>query len=614
MPSDAPLPFLLLGAGERARAWWSAAAQVPRLVPVGHVTRGGARIDGLDVPHFASLDAALETHPAALVLAALPPRAAFATARKLSVFRRRGLVEGPLEPGADVAPGPHDREVQVAHGWTTLSGRAWLERVLRAHAPLEVTLEVRGLPERPEGDLTEVVTHALALLRRLFPGLKPVEARQPADGVLDARFFTPGGAALRLRALTRGHALDLQFRGHSAQGSWRWAPHEETVLLRGRAGDDAPLQRRPAPPPELRALRQLLDPATARGDTLADALELATLARALWARLPGPPAISSRRLRHALSLAERRPDDVEAQLGLERVGPAAPASPAPGRFTVEIPAGHLELWPFLAGLKPVCFLTTRPERVATELARFGDVHVERRERLVEVGPQDSWNDRRDVGEPWVELYVSRDPALARRAAHVQAETDPTKAIREMGALLGYPPCCTEAFATQDDRSNNSRNRYVSAARTPPGGSWPWELNNLVAMLVPFFPCHYGCSLALDWARRTLAAMAADHPAVVAALEATLARPTLYFDHERLLAFDGAATTEAPGRVRVAYRAVHAGPEAPPAFVRWAALFTAGDAFTLDEEGLEITRAMEPVATFRRTDPALGFIAPFAAVR
>lgn len=614
MSADPRIPFLLVGAGERARAWWSVAARVPRLVPVAHVTRAGARLEGLDVPHFADLDAALAAHPDALVLAAVPPRAAFVTARKLSTFSRRGLVEAPVEPGPDLTPQPGDRHVQVAHGWTTLGGRGWLSRVVRSHPPLEVMLEVRGLPERPEGDIAEVVTHALALLRRLFPGLKPVEAKQPADGVLEARFFTPAGAALKLRALTRGHALDLQFQGHTARGSWHWEPDQEGVILRGRSGDDAPLQRRPALPAELRALQQLVEPAATGGDTLEDALDTTRLARELWALLPGPPAISSRRLRHALSLAQRRPDDVEAQLGLEPDGPIAPVTAAPPtRFSLEIPAGHLELWPFRAGLKAVCFLTTRPEKVESELARFGDVHVERRERLVHVGAQDQWTDRRDVGEPWVELYVSRDPELARRAAHVQAETDPTKAIREMGALLGYPACCTEAFALQDDRSNNSRNRYVTAARTPPGRAWPWELNNLDAMLVPFFPCNYGCLHALDWARRTLAAMAEDHPQTVRALHDALARPALYFDHERLLTFDGVAEPLGAGAFRARYREVRAGPSAPEPFVRWAALFSAGDAVAIGDESLVIYSGSDSIARFRRTDPALGLLAPFSAV-
>src|SRR6185295_18863978 len=125
------------------------------------------------------------------------------------------------------------------------------------------------------------------------------------------------------------------------------------------------------------------------------------------------------------------------------------------------------------------FLTVRPDQVETTLAYFGDVHCERRERRVQVEAQDRWTDRRDRGEPRVELYISRDASLAREMARLQADEDPTAALRQLGALAGYPPCCVDAFARQDDRANNSRNRYHTYARTLRAGGaaaslWPWQ--------------------------------------------------------------------------------------------------------------------------------------------
>ncbi len=260
----------------------------------------------------------------------------------------------------------------------------------------------------------------------------------------------------------------------------------------------------------------------------------------------------------------------------------------------------------------MAFLTVRPADVEPTLAFFGAAHCERRDRMVQVGAQDCWKDRRDEGEPRVELYIAHDADLARRAAYLQAEVDPTAAMREIGALVGYPPCCVEAFARQDDRANNSRNRYESQARTlAPDGSthapWPWELNNLHTMIVPFYPCSYRCERALAWACACLAEMARVHPAVVAALRAALARPVLYFDHDHQLVLDGEYVDG-----RVSYSAVALTESAPPQLTALAAALRLGNQLSLDDRRLRVERDGRPVLNLTRTDPALGFIAPFGA--
>jgi hypothetical protein len=229
---------------------------------------------------------------------------------------------------------------------------------------------------------------------------------------------------------------------------------------------------------------------------------------------------------------------------------------------------------------------------------------------VHVAAQDRWTDRRDQGEPRVELYIARDAALARRMAVLQAEADPSAAIRELGDLAGYPPCCVDAFARQDERANNSRNRYQSAARTPDGatgGPWPWELNNLYTMTVPFYPCSYRCAHALEWARAALAEMARAHPDAVAALRNELARPVLYFDHEHQLVLDGALVED-----KVAYRSVALPSSASAQFVPLAAAIGRGDRVSLDDRRLVVERHGLVVLRLDRTDPGLGFIAPFGA--
>lgn len=239
-----------------------------------------------------------------------------------------------------------------------------------------------------------------------------------------------------------------------------------------------------------------------------------------------------------------------AALGLVDDGAALDLAPPPGP---RLPAAPFESWAFRAGIKPVAFLTVDLAREAATVAAFGDAHVERVERNVAVGPQDRWHDDRGQGAPRVELYVAHDPALARRAAELQR--DPTRNLVALGALLGYPPCCVAAFGAQRDRSNNTLNRYLAAARTPVAAApWPWPLNELHLRLIPFYPCSYRCEAALDFALATLDALDAAHPGSRAALAAHLARRVLYLDHDHQhwtgdpLALDRDAVTIGPRRL------------------------------------------------------------------
>jgi hypothetical protein len=210
----------------------------------------------------------------------------------------------------------------------------------------------------------------------------------------------------------------------------------------------------------------------------------------------------------------------------------------------------------------------------------------------------------------VELYLAHDRELARRAAYLQAEADPTQAMREIGALTGYPPCCVDAFAQQDDRANNSRNRYYSQARTrAPDGStpvpWPWELNNLYTMVVPFYPCSYRCAQALAWARASLQEMGKVYPALLDELRGWLARPVLYFDHDHQLVFNGQYVDG-----RISYQGVALPGSGSPHLAALAAAIGRGNLLRLDDRELLIERNGQAVLSLKRTDPALGFVAPF----
>jgi hypothetical protein len=538
------------------------------------------------------------------VAAALPPRAALDAALALAAAGRAGVVEAPLHVAVGRAELPSGAAaIAVAHGWVTLPVRAWIERALGAQTAVDrVIIEARGLPEEAGGDAEEVLVHALALALRLYPGARVESATQPREAAIEVTLSASRGTMIHVCARAEGQGLSVRAEGASFELSWIAEGDREAVSARLGNRPRSELARA-VPPAAVRALHQLVDPRSAGGDTLIDAQRVARLTADVTIALGRRPALGARPLRDAARIAREKPHDLLAQLGLAGALPAA--DPAPS-FRVPTPDEPLELWPFRAGKKPVAFLTALPGDAERMRACFGDAHVERRERRVHVGAQDAWTDRRDLGEARVELYISRDPALAMRAARLQTEGDPSASLREIGALMGYPPCCVEAFAAQTDRRNNTQNRYATAARTAASRGWPWELANLHTMLIPCYPCRYTCEAALDLARSALAAMDDAHPGAREAIRTQLARPVLYFDHERQLVLHG----EADGAT-ARYAGVSVPPEAPPDFAAFAGAIAAGDELVFDDEALVVRTAGRTLFALRRTDPGLGFLAPFA---
>lgn len=587
MVDSDPVRVLMVGDGERAAAFRALVERSPRMVSARTVEPATRE----------SVRAALVRDPDALPVIALPPRAALEAVLELAAAGRRGLVEAPL-PLSAAGKLPHSPGIQVAHGWVTL-GRRWFERVV-ARGASDVELAVDGLPEAPGGDLEEVLVHALALLRRIVPRAEPHSVRLEGEGALWAVFDAPGGVRVELRARAAGQQLEARASGDGFRASWRWQPGEE---IRELDAGQSEVRRVPCAGGSERALAQLLDPERHGGDTLVDADAVLSLALRTLALLPHPLPIGQRPFRQAVRRAERHPDDCLAPLGLR-----GRLEPGPEVREVRFPRlpEPFELWSFRAGLKPVVFLTLDPAEVDATLRWFSGAHVETRQRRVASGAHDTWIDRRDLGAPRVELYISRDKGLARRAAELQAEADPSLAARQLGELMGYPTCCAGAFSNQADRSNNSRNRYATAARTPPG-RWPWELDNLFTMLLPFFPCRYDCARALEFARGTLAELDKAHPGARGKLERILSRPVLYFSHQELLVFDGTCRDGV-----IDYERVEVVAGAPPSFLRLARMAALAERLVVEDSAVRFLRGESEWAVLERTDPALGFIADFGA--
>lgn len=606
----APRDVVLVGAGERAAAWLAPLRRSARLRLVATVARGDQSL-APDLPRFAALAQALPAYPTAAFGLVLPPRAGLEAALEIADAGRAGVVEAPLHDSlADAQLGPGAAAVRVAHGWVTLPGLRAVQAIMRRFGRGRISVVAAGLPETDNCDPVEGLVHGLALVRAMLPQAVASAARYVKGGGLAVELTTPGstdGWTLELHVHERGRSLEVRLAGTPSElAVWSWRDGRESVQL----GETPLVASRATPAAAVRALAQLL-PDAPRGDGLVEAAEVLRLTRNCLQLLPARLPIGERVLRQSASIARRRPGDLLGRLGLRGELPADDG-PQPGVMRLALPPEPFEVWPFRAGIKPVAFLTVRPENVDETLAYFGDVHHERRERRVQVGAQDCWTDRRDAGEPRVELYIAADATLARRAARLQAEVDPTTAIREIGALVGYPPCCIEAFAGQDDRANNSRNRYYSWARTlRSDGStqlpWPWELNNLHTMIVPFYPCSYRCEAALAWARSCMEEMALVHPTLADELRASLAQSVLYFDHDHQLVFDGHYLE---GRIR--YRAVMQLESASHELTALGAAIGRGDQLSLDDRELTVEQNGRILLRLVRTDPALGFIAPFGA--
>ncbi|MEZ4399492.1 MAG: hypothetical protein R3B06_05715 [Kofleriaceae bacterium] len=320
--------------------------------------------------------------------------------------------------------------------------------------------------------------------------------------------------------------------------------------------------------------------------------------------LDDEPALTARLAQAAHGLADAS-DGPSAMRALGFIGDLPALAPVPPVAPLALGGAPVELWAWRAGVKPVAFLTVDLEREAAVRRAVPEAVVLRRERRVEVGRQDHWRDDPSRGRPQVELYLAHERALAERCAALQA-ADPTRHAVELGQLLGYPRCCVDAFLGQRDRSNNSLNRYLAAARTRSGdGPWPWQLNDLAGRLVPFYPCHYRCGAAVAWVDAAVAALARVEPAAAADLARALTAAVVYVDHDHQVWLRGAAV-EGAG---VCYRAVE-GAGAGAAAAALAAVFAAGDHGEVAPARVAIRRGGAPVATLSRVEPRLGFLARF----
>jgi hypothetical protein len=197
-------------------------------------------------------------------------------------------------------------------------------------------------------------------------------------------------------------------------------------------------------------------------------------------------------------------------------------------------SGEAEEVALLAGLKPAIRQLFRPEAIAEARARFTrlGLAVEEVDGLVHASTS-STKARFVRG---VVLVVGRDPARVRAIAAreqeqvevraspaaMAAEIDPTARVIEQGRELGYPRCCTEAFAALPSRAGNPAAHRAAVARTVEAPIPRLNtLDLLVFHYVPWVPCRLDCPISARYADAVAARIAARHPRFVEAIDAAL---------------------------------------------------------------------------------------------
>lgn len=592
-------PILFAAHGDRARSWADAVRRSRDLELLAAIDLSAGGIEGLDSALRARPDAA------AMMWSAGP-------LESTSLAERLAEHEGPTLLHPAPARPPLGAGVQVTHGWLSLSGVAAIERLFAsagATKPEIVRLRARGVPEGPGLGLSPALYHALTLAHR-FGQRVSVERAVLDDEQHLTLALEVDGVPWRVEVFAK-KGPELQLVVRTSGGDFTWSADAVSESLERSSAEPRAL---PAASWAERCLRQITSPLP--GADLADARAVSrtldAVELALERRLPPTPfpratpaperaasAASAPELSGSFRISipelsgsfrisvEALEADALTRLGLRGELPDAATHalappPSPAALPIEVIAYRLDL-------RPAATLTIDPQDEEKVRALLPGA-IERREH---------------EGARKIELFAARDAAAARRLAELSAE-DAEGSASSLGAILGYPACCVQAFVAQIDH-DESYDRYAIAARTSFGpGPWPALLDDTSLKVLPHQPCTYRCEGSREQARALHAVLAVEEPRLHAALTDYLGGPVLYFDHDHQLRFRGAVSEGG-----IAYDEVSMPFAGSAPFAQLAGAIAAGDRLVLSEGALTVFARDAPLFTLERTDPGLGLILPFA---
>lgn len=212
------------------------------------------------------------------------------------------------------------------------------------------------------------------------------------------------------------------------------------------------------------------------------------------------------------------------------------------------------------------------------------------------------------------VVASRGPGAH---ALVEAETDRSEVgTRRAGTLLGYPPCCIEAFIATA-RTAEAETEGVNEAclrALCDTGPIHWSLHPLATLsLVAFAPCHGRCMRAMSFARKVFDAVMAEDSSAAEVLRATLGTPLLLLRVSAFWALVGGAPTSA--WVRFTRAVLHDDGEVPWLTGRAARCvgthLAASDGVRLDDRTLTLTHGETVTAQWPLDDARVPRVIVFA---
>lgn len=133
-----------------------------------------------------------------------------------------------------------------------------------------------------------------------------------------------------------------------------------------------------------------------------------------------------------------------------------------------------------------------------------------------------------------------DRAAVERAATLEAverrgrSDERCDAMAWLGALLGYPPCCTATYVTQLEQGETASFERLFATG-PLTGAPRW--NNLFVLshaLISHFPCSLDCEVSAELAGATWSHLASEDEVRATAVADLLAAPITVWDRYRFI--------------------------------------------------------------------------------
>jgi hypothetical protein len=145
------------------------------------------------------------------------------------------------------------------------------------------------------------------------------------------------------------------------------------------------------------------------------------------------------------------------------------------------------------------------------------------------------------------VFVSRSPEVAQAAADCEV-ADRDDQARTMGGLLGYPPCCIDAFvATPRPRPNRELAARALARTTTPPHPRLNTLDQAVFHYVAYSPCTLDCEPSLRFAEAVAGMVRRQHPAFASAIDAALGAHRIMVSDAVQVSLTGAVT---PGGIEI----------------------------------------------------------------